>query len=86
MKIIERTNLGLIFLMVGLHKYRLVAGYDHHPLGTVLGMPVPATGLTGFVYIITCCRMTTILWDLSLACLYLHQVSQVSYLLSLSGE
>jgi hypothetical protein len=50
MKIIERTDLGLILLMVGLHKYRLVAGYDHHPLGPVLGMPVPATGLTGFIY------------------------------------
>jgi hypothetical protein len=22
---------------------------DHHPLGPVFGMPVPATGLTGFI-------------------------------------
>jgi hypothetical protein len=52
MKIIEWTDLGLILLMVWLHKYRLVAGYDHHPLGPVLGMPVPATCLTGFISII----------------------------------
>ncbi len=24
---------------------------DHHPLGPVFGMPVSATGLTGFIYI-----------------------------------
>jgi hypothetical protein len=50
MKIIERTDLGLILFMVGFHKYRLVARYDHHPLGPVLGMPVPATRLTGFIF------------------------------------
>jgi hypothetical protein len=53
MEIIEWTDLGLILLMVGLYEYRLVAGYDHHPLGPVLGMPVPATGLTGLLSIIT---------------------------------
>jgi hypothetical protein len=65
MQTIERTDLSLILLMVGFHKDRLVAGYDHHPLGPVLGMPVPAAGLTGFISIITWCGMTTILWDLS---------------------
>jgi hypothetical protein len=53
MKTIEWTDLGLILLMVGFNKYWLVTGYDHHPLGPVLGMPVPATGLTGFISIIT---------------------------------
>ena len=34
-------HLDLVLLVVGLHKDRLIPGYDHHPLGPVLGMPVP---------------------------------------------
>ena len=34
-------DLDLVLLVVGLHKDRLIPGDDHHPLGPVLGVPVP---------------------------------------------
>ena len=35
-------HLHLVLLHVGLHKHGLVPGYHNHPLGSVLGMSVPA--------------------------------------------
>ena len=36
-----RLYLCLVLLVIGLHKDRLVARYDHHPLRPVLRVPVP---------------------------------------------